>query len=211
MKKIINVSVLLLMCLNIAAQNPRHEFRIMHVSPNGVKIADKVMEEYDLFNETQEIKWLKPDASMVVKAQTDIPFTPQGGKTQMWWYKGTSLKVRAKDSFGKKNNLFWWIKLNKANAKGNADFSQKFDMYENELIIELPEVLKKNQGYRFESISNGKSFFSINEDEKPLIKITREFLDSIGFDGDSIVLKVYYYNGHNIPKLISDSMKIVNH
>lgn len=210
MRIIINVSVLLLICLNIAAQNPRHEFRIMHVTPNGVKIADKVMKKYDLFNETQEIKWLKSDASMVVKAQTDIPFTPQGGKTQMWWYKGTALKVRAKDHFGQKDNLFWWIKLNKANAKGNADFSQKFDMYENELIIEVPEVLKKGQGYRFESISNGKSFYSRYNNEKPLIMITRNSLDSIDFDGDSIVLRVYY-SDNNIEQLLTDSMIIINH
>lgn len=226
MRSIINSILLsLLVSISATAQDAEYTFRIMNVTPNGVMISGKTMVQYDTYNETETIQWLKNDASMVVKPLMDYPLD-----NQRIWYKGISAKVSSKDKKGQKPDMFWWIKKNMTSSKGsskgkrtfswecyrplcsgNSTFDAEFLMYGNELIIELPEVLKEGEGYEFVSIETGKSFGCMKDDEKPLILITRDMLDSVGFNGKSIRLKVLYHNYYNQPKVVSESMTIINY
>ena len=205
MKRIISLLVLnLVVSLFASAQNTNHTtFRIMNVTPNGVKISGKIKKQYDTFNEIDKIQWLTSPASMVVSPLTDMP-------NKYVWYKGVSRKMSAGDVDNGTDLLFWWIKFNKSSAKGSINFNQEFLMYGNELIIELPEVLKEGEGYEFVSLETGKSFGCKKEDQKPLIMITKDMLDSVGFNGKSIRLKVLYHNYYNQPKVVSESMIITN-
>ena len=224
MTKIIN-SILMSILVPISsatAQDAKYTFRIMNVTPNCVMISGKTMVQYDTFDETETIQWLKNDASMVVKPLMDYPLD-----NQRIWYKGISAKVSSEDEKGPKPDMFWWIKKNMSSSKGspngeevsswqcyrplkpwNSIFDAEFDMYGNELIIKLPEVLKEGEGYEFVSFETGQSFGCIKEDQKPLIMITKEMLDSVGFNGKSIRLKVLYHNYYNPPKVVSESMII---
>jgi hypothetical protein len=159
--------------------------------------------------------WLRSDANMVVKPLNDI--LPHG-KIETTWYKGITAKVSATDTLNKEQNLYWWIVLNRTATKGLHVLDwrrfigdREYHMYEDELIIELQEVLKDGQGHEFVALKNGKSFYCEKDNKRPFIRITRKMLDSIGFNGDSITLKVYYYNYKSDPKLISDSLTIKNH
>ena len=213
MKRLINfIALVLFVSANCVAQDANHTFRIMNLTPDGVKISDKIVEQYDCFNETEKITWLKKPSSMIVKPQVDIRYVDLENKQRIW-YKGVTAKVNSSDKNHEKSDLFWWIKYNKSSSKGNEEFSfdGEFLMFENELIIEIPEILDKGQGYMFVSLENGKSFYSINEDSKPLIMITRDKLDSIGFNGKAIKLKVLYLNYYNEPKVVSESMTIINY
>lgn len=212
----IKISIILLLCFvvyaNILAQSKENIFEVLNVSPNRVKISNKVAKEEDTFNETENIEWCDKNAIMVVAPIKDVLF-----KGEIIWYQGVSVKVKALDcgfaENSKRSNLFWWIKYNKSSCKSGADpylFRKEYYMFRNELVIELPNVLKEGEGYQFVSLSNGKSFYCDYDDEKPLIYITRKMLDSIGFDGKSIRLKVLYINNYNPPKEITDSMIIIN-
>ena len=209
MKRLISIfAIITVFCSIVSAQSTLNIFRIMNVTPGCVKISGKVVVRYDYFNETEKIEWLNDNANMVVKPLNDYM---DKASNQCLWYKGITVKVSASDKYNpEKPNLFWWIKYNRTSTKGNIGelFVGEYDMYGDELIVELPQVLKDGQGYGFVSLENEKSFFCEKDDKKPLIRITREMLNSIGFNGDSIALKVYYYNYKNDPELISDSMII---
>ena len=203
------------MCMNIRAQETKYDCKVMNVTPNGVKIAGRVVQQYDSIYSGQTVEWLKENAKIEIKPLQNLKYNYiiAGKEYDDILYKGVIYTARPlphRDKY----SLLWWIKFNKASYKStkipDSLFGKEFDMYEDELIIEVPEVLKKGQGYRFESISNGKSFYSRYNNEKPLIMITRNSLDSIDFDGDSIVLRVYY-SDNNIEQLLTDSMIIINH
>ena len=211
MKRIANLFLLcLLISANVAAQDARIEFKIMDVTPNGLKISGKVAERYQIYYSDDELVWLKENASMVVKPQADLHFKDEYGNPCIW-YKGVTKKISAKDRNNPREpSLFWWLVFNGAISKGgNVDFAEEFTMFEDELIIEIPEVLKENQWYKFESLETGKSFVSEKDEKKPLIRITRQMLDSIGLNGDSVTLKVIYLN-HYVKSDVTDSMIIIN-
>lgn len=192
--------------INISAQ----KFVVVNVTPKGVCISGKVIERKDTIDWNEKITWLKKEnCSMVVMPLNDIKYKDKHGRQQEW-LAFTKRTVSAIDGMDEKDNFFWWLVYNTAMTKGGVGFNNKFYMYEDELVIELPNVLKEGEGYQFVSLFNGKSFYCDYDDEKPLIYITRKMLDSIGFDGKSIRLKVLYINNYNPPKEITDSMIIIN-
>ena len=56
-------------------------------------------------------------------------------------------------------------------------------------------------------MSTGRCFYSKNHDKSPLILITRDMLDSVGFDGRSVKLKVYFVNNYD-ENLVTELMVI---
>lgn len=210
-KSIYLVFLFLFVHMNVSAQGLKGKFKVMEVTPNGVMVAGKVVERYDTLDGNGAVVWRKSNAHMILKPLADISFK---GKEERWsceFYKGVLYKVRDiyKNSQNHKNKkLLWWMKRNKSSGKGVNEFSDgELFMYEDELVIELPGRLMSGQGYKFESVSTGRCFYSKNHDKSPLILITRDMLDSVGFDGRSVKLKVYFVNNYD-ENLVTELMVI---
>lgn len=220
MKRIISaVLTILIVSINASAQKKLVQdkeltLKIMDLTPGGVTISGKEKKKYECFKSNEPIEWLKQDAYIVIKIPEDITDIDLEGNYITLLYAGETPRLCAKDI--KDDNNWFWIFVKGTISKGTIVknitqyFSRVFDMYEDELIIVLPEVLAEGAWYIFESLENGKSFYCLKEDQKPLIKITREMLDSIDFNGKQIKLRVWYKNGYNPRKAITDCM-IINY
>lgn len=194
-----------------STQNRNDTLKIMDITPNAVEISGVVKKQYDYFNPSEQIEWKTTNAIMKVKAQVDLKYKDSKGNDEIW-YKSTIRTILAADN--KTSNKFsirWWIRHNPTMSKGNSSiFENTFEMYEDELVIIIPKILEKGEGYRFESVINGKSFYCEKHDEKPLIRITKEMLDSIGFNKKSIELYVWYVNYYDEDKVkLNKPMKII--
>lgn len=202
------VFLFLFVCMNINAQGLKGKFKVMEVTPNGVMVAGKVVEQYDTLELNGTVVWLKSKAHMNLKSLAN-------SFDEMPIYKGNVYRIYCgpEENSLKRLDLFWWIKHYNASYKGPSKsdrnvFDGEHFMYEDSLVIELPEKLSDGEGYEFVSQVNGMSFYSANHEEYPLILITKKMLDSIGCDGEMIKLKVLFINNNNKPRKISDSMII---
>jgi hypothetical protein len=197
--------------MNVNAQGLKSKYKVMEVTPNGVMVAGKVVERYDTLEGNGAVVWRKSNAHMILKPLADTSFKEKGEKWPCEFYKGVLYKVRdiyKNSQIHKNEKLLWWMKRNKSSGKGgDVIFDGEHFMYEDELVIELTGRLMSGQGYKFESVSTGGCFNSKNDDKSPLILITRGMLDSVGFDGEPVKLKVYFINNHD-KKLKTESMVI---
>lgn len=208
-KSIYLIFLFLLVHMNVNAQGLKGKFKVMEVTPNGVMVAGKVVERYDTLDGNSAVVWRKSNAHMILKPLANISFKGEEEKWSCEFYKGVLYKVR--NIYNYKNSqekLLWWMKRNESSSKGVNEFSDgELFMYEDELVLELPGRLMNGQGYKFESVSTGRCFYSKNHDKYPLILITRDMLDSVGFDGGSVKLKVYFINNYD-ERLVSELMVI---
>jgi hypothetical protein len=197
--------------MNVNAQGLKGKFKVMEVTPNGVMVAGKVVERYDTLEGNGAVVWRKSNAHMILKPLADTSFKEKGEKWPCEFYKGVLYKVRdiyKNSQIHKNEKLLWWMKRNKSSGKGgDVIFDGEHFMYEDELVIELPGRLMNGQGYKFESVSTGRCFYSKNHDKYPLILITRDMLDSVGFDGEPVKLKVYFINNYD-EKLVTELMVV---
>jgi len=204
---------LTMLCPPMSAQTGDVPFMIIQVQPNTVKINGSFAERFQHISSRDTITWESTNDFMIIMPLEDYPYTDIYGE-QCTWYANVTSQVSAQDETGYKPEFLWWIKYNKSSAKGSEySFDNTFYMFDNKLIIQRPYVLKINKGYEFVSLSNGKSFNSANEDSKPLIMITRNKLDSIGFDGESIILRVIHHEINNkidCTTVVAESMRIIN-
>ncbi len=210
-KSIYWVFLFLFVHMNVSAQGLKDKVKVMEVTPNGVMVAGKVVERYDTLDGNGAVVWRKSNAHMILKPLADTSFKEGGEKWPCEFYKGVLYKVCNiyKNSPDYKNRkLLWWMKRNKSSGKGgDVNFAGEHFMYEDELVIELPGRLMSGQGYKFESVSTGGCFYSKNHDKSPLILITRDMLDSVGFDGEPVKLKVYFINNY-VEELVPELMVI---
>lgn len=209
-KSIYLVFLFLFVHVNVSAQGLKDKVKVMEVTPNGVMVAGKVVERYDTLEGNGAVVWRKSNAHMILKPLADTSFKEKGEKWPCEFYKGVLYKVRdiyKNSQIHKNKKLLWWMKRNKSSDKGVVDFSGEHFMYGDELVIELPGRLMSGQGYKFESVSTGGCFYSKNHDKSPLILITRDMLDSVGFDGEPVKLKVYFINNYD-EKLETELMVI---
>jgi len=209
--------LLTILCAPMLAQNKDVSFMIIRVLPNTVKINGTFAVQSQKITMHDTITWASENDSMIIMPLENYTYIDIEGK-QKTWYANVTSKVSAQDKTGGKQGFFWWIKYNKSSAKGiEYSFDNEFYMFENKLIIQRPNILEKNEGYEFVSLSNGKSFCSFNEDSEPLIMITMEKLNSIGFDGESIKLRVIHHEIKSDKKgtidyttVVANSMRIIN-
>lgn len=208
-KSIYLVFLSLFVYMNVNAQGLKDKVKVMEVTPNGVMVAGKVVERYDTLDGNGAVVWRKSNAHMILKPLADI-------FDEMPFYKGCVYRIYCgpEENSRERYDLLWWIKYcntaAKSSKKGNDDgkvFDREHFMYGDELVIELPWRLMSGQGYKFESVSTGGCFYSKNHDKYPLILITRDMLDSVGFDGRSVKLKVYFVNNYD-ENLVSELMVI---
>lgn len=210
-KSIYLIFLFLFVHMNVSAQGLKGKFKVMEVTPNGVMVAGKVVERYDTLDGNGAVVWRKSNAHMILKPLADISFKGKEERLSCVFYKGVLYKVCNiyKNSQECKNQkLLWWMKRNESSSKGGGMiFVGEHFMYEDELVIELPGRLMSGQGYKFESVSTGRCFYSKNHDKSPLILITRDMLDSVGFDGGPVKLKVYFINNYD-EKLVTELMVV---
>lgn len=195
MKRVILILVILLSTTIVSiCQSRETQFVIVNPPSRTILVNDKTAEVKQIITDKDSITWLSDDANMRIMPLSDYIYEDASGHRQTW-YKGVVYGISPLPGEKKKNNLFWWIKYNKSSTKGiELSFDQTFFMLDDTLTIERPKVLDKGEIFEFVSIDNGRSFCAVNDKTKPLIYITKGMLDSIGFDGKTIMLKVVFHD-----------------
>lgn len=195
MKRVILILILLLSTEKLSiCQSKEPQFMIVNIQSQTVLVNEEPAEVKQIITGKDSITWLSDDADMRIMPLSDYIYEDSSNHKQTW-YKGVVYGISPIPSEKKNNNLFWWIKYNKSSTKGiEFSFDQIFFMNDDTLIIERPMVLNKDEKFEFVSIENGRSFCAVNDKTKPLIYITKDMLNSIGFDGTTIILKVIFHD-----------------